>query len=294
LKKGHLARNLFFILLLATICIVGCELAVCRVMEPALYEQITAPVISISRSAFAQVRAGASSIYNRATETVSAFSQFVSSLRPPEEPQIAEDPLVNEDVTQADPAVTAFENLNGQERLTGGNVTLTYYNQKDDAWATSPYGGDQIGPYGCGPTAMAMVVSSLTQNPITPAEMASWAANAGYWAFRSGSYLSIVQGTADAYGLRCTSLHPENVDELRQELASDGIIVALMGAGHFTRSGHFILLHGVALDGNILVADPNSRDNSLAEWDAQIILDELSVSSEDGAPLWLITEKTAL
>lgn len=294
MKKGHLARNLFFILLLATICIVGCELAVCRVMEPALYEQITAPVISFSHAAFIKIRAGAGRLYNHATKTVSAFSQFVSSLRPPEEPQIAEDPPVNDDVTQADPAVTAFENQDGQERLTGGNVTLAYYNQKDDAWAASPYGSDQIGPYGCGPTAMAMVVSSLTKTPITPADMASWAANAGYWAFRSGSYLSIVEGTAEAYGLRCVSLHPADADELRQELTSDGIIVALMGAGHFTRSGHFILLHGVALDGSILVADPNSRDNSLAEWDAQLILDELSASSEDGAPLWLITEKTAL
>lgn len=291
MKKGHLARNLFFILLLATICIVGCELAVCRVMEPELYAQITTPVISASRAAVAQVRAGASSVYNK---TANAFSQLASALHPPEEPQIAEDPVINDDIAQADPAVTTFENQNGQERLTGGNVTLTYYNQKDEAWAASPYGGDQIGPYGCGPTAMAMVVSSLTQNPITPADMASWAANAGYWAFRSGSYLSIVQGTAEAYGLRCTSLHPKDANELRQELASDSIIVALMGAGHFTRSGHFILLHGVALDGNILVADPNSRDNSLAEWDAQMILDELSASSEDGAPLWLITEKTAL
>lgn len=287
-------RNLFFILLLAAICIVGCELAVCRVMEPALYEQITTPIISASRAAFAKIRVGASSLYNHATETVTTFSQFVSSLRPPEEPQIAEDPPVNDNIEQADPAVTAFEMQNGQERLTGGNVTLTYYNQKDEAWAASPYGSDQIGPYGCGPTAMAMVISSLTQNPITPADMASWAANAGYWAFRSGSYLSIVEGTANAYGLRCTPVRPADADELRQKLASDGIIVALMGAGHFTRSGHFILLHGVALDGNILVADPNSRDNSLAEWDAQLILDEISDSSENGAPLWLITEKTTL
>lgn len=47
--------------------------------------------------------------------------------------------------------------------------------------------------------------------------------------------------------------------ELRQDLSSGHIFVALMGSGHFTSSGHFILLRGVTLDGKILVADPNSR-----------------------------------
>ena len=37
-----------------------------------------------------------------------------------------------------------------------------------------------------------------------------------------------------------------------------------MSAGHFTSGGHFILLRGVTLDGNILVADPNSRARSSA------------------------------
>ena len=49
---------------------------------------------------------------------------------------------------------------------------------------------------------------------------------------------------------------------------------------------HFIVLRGVTLTGEVLVADPNSRDRSLALWDAQLILDELSSSRIDGAPLW--------
>ena len=67
-----------------------------------------------------------------------------------------------------------------------------------------------------------------------------------------------------------------------------------MGPGHFTGKGHFILLHGVTLSGGILVADPNSRENSLAVWDQQVIVDELSNSRHDGAPLWLLTQPLSL
>ena len=75
-------------------------------------------------------------------------------------------------------------------------------------------------------------------------------------------------------------------DELRRDLASGHMFVALMGKGHFTNRGHFILLRGVTLEGKVLVADPNSRERSLAAWDPQLILDELSASRTSGAPLW--------
>ena len=64
------------------------------------------------------------------------------------------------------------------------------------------------------------------------------------------------------------------------------LLVALMGPGHFTDGGHFIVLRGVTLTGQVLVADPNSRERSLALWDPQLILDELSDSRSSGAPLW--------
>ena len=62
-----------------------------------------------------------------------------------------------------------------------------------------------------------------------------------------------------------------------------------MGPGHFTQGGHFILLRGVTLSGMILVADPNSEERSLMEWDPQLILDELSASTASGAPLWVLS-----
>ena len=134
----------------------------------------------------------------------------------------------------------------------------------------------------------------MTDESATPASVASWAAGAGHCAPHCGSYLSIVRGAAEAYGLEYTPLGVLDAGSLYSYLSEGGVIVALMGPGHFTGKGHFILLHGVTLSGGVLVADPNSRENSLVVWDPQLIIDELSASRHDGAPLWLLTKPLLL
>ena len=210
--------------------------------------------------------------------------------------QTASAPSIQGDLEMADPAVTELVTRDGQEFLTGGNWALPYFNQGDEQWKDKPFGRDPIGKYGCGPTALAMLASGMTGNIITPEEMAAWTASQGYSALHSGSYLSIVAGTAKRYGLDCASIPVAGAtaDTLYDALSSGGIMVALMGPGHFTSGGHFILLHGVTLSGGILVADPNSRENSLAVWEPEVILSEFSGSRHDGAPLWLVAPKAEL
>ena len=168
---------------------------------------------------------------------------------------------------------------------------MVYFCQADEEWAEQLYGTDPIGPYGCGPTAMAMAVSSLTGGTVDPEEMAALCVEQGYWCRGHGSYLSIVQGVAGAFGLSCEALDLEALDaeELTLRLSTGDIAVALMTKGHFTKGGHFILLRGVTLSGEILVADPASRDRSLIPWDLSLILEELSPSRHDGAPLWILS-----
>jgi len=62
-----------------------------------------------------------------------------------------------------------------------------------------------------------------------------------------------------------------------------------MTKGHFTSSGHFIVLRGVTSDGKILVADPASYRRSEKEWDIKIILNEASKLSGSGGPFWIIS-----
>ena len=120
--------------------------------------------------------------------------------------------------------------------------------------------------------------------------MAAWAAANGYWARRSGSYHSIIQGAARAFGLEANAISERTVDQIHRELYSGHILAALVGRGHFTTGGHFILIRGVTLSGDVLVADPNSLERSLEVWDPQIILDELSSARDSGAPLWVLSK----
>lgn len=188
-----------------------------------------------------------------------------------------------------DPLITELRQDGDRQILTGGVVNMVYFDQGSEEWADQPYGSDLIGGYGCGPTAMAMLVASLTREETDPAVMAQWAVDNGYWARKGGSWLSIVEGTGEAFGFPVESCASRSSDELLQTLFSGKLLVALMGPGHFTKRGHFIILRGATLTGEVLVADPNSSERSLTTWDPQLILDELSSNTNDGGPLWIVS-----
>ena len=279
-KKQKKVPLLLF-LLLAVVCILAAELAVCRVADPDLFQRITGPV----QSAFHTVTAAAGKVGQAAGE----LGQRVRQALPEKQEAVnqqASDPTIQTDQPAEDPKVTEFVRQGDREVLTGGTVPLVYYNQGEDPWRDAPYGSDPIGGYGCGPTAMAMVVSSLTEQTVDPAQMAAWAVEEGYWAPGSGSYHSLIQGAARAYGLEAVSWRDFRAQRLLEDLSAGSVFVVLMGPGHFTTNGHFIVLRGITLDGRVLVADPNSRQRSLTAWDPQLILDERSASTGSGGPMW--------
>lgn len=307
-ERPHKKRRFLLpvlILLLAVLCIGGVELLVCSYQDPALYARITAPVragvqriVEAGQSAWDQFSRTADRLNREAAAAVNRAAERLQELLTPPAPEPEEDLQLVDDTEIAPPprpqavyTVTALETLDGQEYLTGGAQEFIYYNQTDAAWAEEKYGSDRLGGYGCGPTAMAMVVSSLTQFDLDPILMAQHCVDHGYWAKKHGSYLSIVPGTAEDFGLTCTSLPPEETDSdlISQHLLSGSLIVALMGPGHFTNGGHFIVLRAVTLDGSILVADSASRERSLTTWDPDLILEELSASRSNGGPLWAVS-----
>ena len=171
----------------------------------------------------------------------------------------------------------------GNVRFTDGATEVVYFNQLDERWANKPYGTDNIGGYGCGPTSMSIVVSSLTDDIVDPIEMAEWAYQNGGWCSKSGSYHSLIPSAAQAWGLNvegCTASEPQRI----LDALSDGkLVVAIMTKGHFTSGGHFIVLRGVQ-DGQILVADPASYRRSEKLWDLSIILNEASKRAGAGGP----------
>lgn len=172
-----------------------------------------------------------------------------------------------------------------------GETPVVYYNQLDSRWADKPYGTDDIGSYACGPTSMAMVISSLTNADIDPVQMSKWAYDKGYWCKGSGSYHSLIPGAAKSFGLDLEGCQSTETNRIVDALTAGKLVVAIMAKGHFTASGHFIVLRGVTKEGKILVADPASRKRSDQEWDLSIILGEASKNAGSGGPFWIIGKK---
>ena len=313
----HTRRNIVLVALLAVLCIGAAELAACRHFAPDVYQQITAPVRHAASVTVDACRVGLNAagqfcqdvgeemvrLAQQAGEGIVRFahqatrqaSQFWEELTTPKLIQLEYDEPPESSSPEnwgpvIPPALTELLERDGRQILTGGNVDIVYFYQASEEWAGQPYGSDTIGPYGCGPTVMAMVVASMTDTDTDPAAMAAWAVQNGHWARRSGSYDSIVPGAAQAFGLEVESLPTQDPEDLRTALRDGKLLVAHIGPGHFTTGGHFILIHGATLTVDLLVADPNSPERSLMIWDPQIILDELSSARSHGAPLWVISK----
>ena len=133
--------------------------------------------------------------------------------------------------------------------FTDGGREVIYYNQLDERWADTMYGtSGTIGEAGCGPTAMAIVTSTLTGTPHDPVELSEWSVANGHRCEGNGSYHSLIPAAAEAYGLSWESVPRDDPQAMVDALADGTLVVAIMAKGHFTNSGHFIVLRGVTAD----------------------------------------------
>lgn len=161
------------------------------------------------------------------------------------------------------------------------------YNQLDERWKEETYGEDKIGTHGCGPTSMSIVVSTFTDRNVDPIEMAAWSYENGYYCPGGGSYHSLIPKAAEHWGLSVDrNLAAENVADA---LGEGKLVVAIMSKGHFTKSGHFIVLRGITPEEKVLVADPASLKRSNQEWDLSLILKEAKRRVGAGGPFWAIS-----
>lgn len=172
-----------------------------------------------------------------------------------------------------------------------GETQVTYYNQLDSRWSNEMYGrSSTIGAAGCGPTALAICVSTLTGRNVDPPAVCDWSVRNGHRCEGNGSYHSLIPEGAKHYGLKVEKLGRSSARELEQHLSSGKLVIAIMAKGHFTSNGHFIVLRGITEDGKVLVADPASYKRSGQEWNMSIILNEARGDAAAGGPFWSLSK----
>ena len=80
---------------------------------------------------------------------------------------------------------------------------VVYYSQYDQQWQWHPF---DIANNGCGPTSMAMAISTLTGFIIDPTDIATFSQEGGHQTENGGSYWSLFPAASEAYGLQCTQI----------------------------------------------------------------------------------------
>ena len=144
------------------------------------------------------------------------------------------------------------------------------YLQTDPKWSGLDYSAPgehtTIGASGCGPTAMAMVLATWADPDVNPKTECAWALKNGFKAPFSGTYYGYFEPAGARYGLEVTRLNYSNIygnatsayhAQARDALDRGDLVIACMGKGNWTSSGHYVLVYAIEA-GTVFINDPAS------------------------------------
>lgn len=152
------------------------------------------------------------------------------------------------------------------------------YKQTDARWKNEPYrvNGEKstVGSAGCGPTSVADLLATFVDSKITPKTECDWAVKNGYKAKNQGTYYSYITARLNSFSnfsckrLNLSNIHNNPKSEIHnialKDIKTEGkVLIACMGKGPWTSSGHYILVWGYN-DSNktVLINDPASSKTS--------------------------------
>lgn len=126
---------------------------------------------------------------------------------------------------------------------------------------------------GCGAVCVSMVVGYLTgDTKQTPEDVFARAIERGEYRGFGLTHETLSALLAES-GVESAWI-PNNIDAVRLALSEDIPVVAHVGPGTFTRSGHYILLRGLTEDGEVIVNDPASEERTVETYPLETVVDE--------------------
>ncbi len=153
--------------------------------------------------------------------------------------------------------------------------TIPLFLQWDSRWGNEVYGSDCLEITGCGPTCLSMIVSGLTGDTYwDPPHMAQYSESNGWYVWGEGTSWELMSEGAEGIGLTVFGVEPTQ-QSLWDYLSPSSPMIASVYPGDFTTEGHFIVLRGFDEQGNILVNDPNSFENSSISWSMERLLPQI-------------------
>lgn len=158
-----------------------------------------------------------------------------------------------------------------QDEWKKGTMPTLY--QRDSQWSSVTYGEGIVNDSGCGPTCMSMVYVFLTgKKDMNPGEMASYAERSGF-SCEAGTEWAFFTDGASGLGLTGQEV-PFDEGSITAKLQEGIPIICSVREGDFTTSGHLIVLAGLNDEGEVIVHDPNSVENTQRGWTLQTIMNQ--------------------
>ena len=170
-----------------------------------------------------------------------------------------------------------YINISNKKEEPVNMVKPVDYKQYDSRWKNIKYdksnGRSTIGSAGCGTTCSAMVLATLVDSNITPVETSAWSLANGYKYPSGGTYYSYFVNQFKVYNIPCKQLNTVNLrtqsransllyhNEAKKALEDGNLVIACMGEGNWTSSGHYILLYKYE-NGYVYINDPASTKAS--------------------------------
>lgn len=152
-----------------------------------------------------------------------------------------------------------------------GEMPFLY--QIDPQYGAAPYAGADVEESGCGPTSLSMVYVALTgKTDYDPAAMAAFSEAGGFVEDGLTAWRLMTEGAAQL-GLASHEV-PADASCLTAELEAGRPVICTVRPGDFTDTGHFLVVAGVADNGELVIHDPNSPANSARTWDVQRVLSQ--------------------
>lgn len=143
-----------------------------------------------------------------------------------------------------------------------GKIQPYYQNDYKDAYCTGS--STTIASSGCGPTSMAIVVSSLLGEKHDPVELAKFSCDNGYRIPSQGTSWAFFAAAGKKYGLKVQEVgnDKKGQDEVLAALnTGKKLVIASTYKKPFTSKGHYIVLTSHK-DGDVFVQDPNKKNQS--------------------------------
>lgn len=240
--------------------------------------EVKAPAPPVDEGAVKALGAEALSATPAPIRVVPVEPDLPKDLKPPEGLKLAPESTERRDLA-----------LNGLVYPDGGMPIPALF-QRDYKTPVANLKGRDISVWtsGCGATVVSMIVNYMTgATDQTPYTLFRWAVEKGLYR-GSGLDHSALTWMAEMYGINSRWIEPDE-GEIRAALSTGKPVVAHMGRGIFTNNGHYIVLRGIAPNGEIYVNDPASPEHCVQTFP----LDKIIAESKSDDPFMICSRSGA-